>query len=588
MNGSARLPNISTLRRMMAAHCPLALYYLLRLLTCAPPVVASLTRNAPDENLGFSAGLVVYAVALGLIVATAYTVLLRSFMTGEHDGIRRPQAVLVVVAVGSLDMVGGLVAIVLSGGWGSPFWHVWLSSLVLPCLILGIRWSLLLAIGYIAVLTAVLSLAGNGTNGAWMESQRYFYFGAMFTLFLLSGVVGYLGDVCFELQRRKVEAETALRNIGTMLEITRSVAVITTNVNEMMRRVAQTIGERHRYDSVGIYLSGRDGQEVRLAGWVGDFDDLERYPADSDHLIYRAISDMELRSATDDSTWSAAMPIQDGSSLLGVLLIVSKKPVREPSGMLGLGALVGQIAVGVRVANLRRATDAAMTNREWELLTGQIHDRITSSLYSLTLHLESYSTAAERESNPLAKRLTWILPHGRHLLFYTRQYVYRLLPLLRGEGDLDMVVRNLGREFESVSGVSVEVSVTSSERRLPMSAIVACYDLIHHRMADVFHGGTASEMRIDLNVEDQDIRLSIADDGAIERDDNVIAREGIELIKRLAEDVGGDLRISETQGSGTQIVLDLAIQDGIATLDNSANHRRELFSENGSQNGAGG
>jgi hypothetical protein len=42
----------------------------------------------------------------------------------------------------------------------------------------------------------------------------------MITLFLLSGVVGYLGDVCFELQRSWVRAETALSNLGTMLEIT--------------------------------------------------------------------------------------------------------------------------------------------------------------------------------------------------------------------------------------------------------------------------------------------------------------------------------------------------------------------------------
>ena len=572
----------------MAAHCPLALYYVFRLLTCVPPMVVAFTRNAPDENLQFGTGLVIYAMAVGLIVAVTYTVVLPSFMTGGHEGIRTPRIVLVAVVVGGIDMAAGLVAIVISGGWGSPFWHAWLSSLIIPCIIVGVRWSLVLAVSYIAVLTTVLSVIGEGANGSWMGSQRHLYTGAMVTLFLLSGVVGYLGDVCFELQRRKMQAEAALKNIGTMLEITRSVAVITTNVNEMMRRVAQTIGERHRYDSVGIYLSDRDAQEVKLAGWVGDFDDLQRYPGESDHLIHRAISDMELCSATDDSTWSAAMPIQDGSSLLGVLLIVSKEPVREQSGMVGLGALVGQIAVGIKVADLRRATDAAMTNREWELLTGQIHDRITSSLYSLTLHLETYATVAGREANPLAERLTRLLPHGRHLLFYTRQYVYRLLPLLRGEDDLDMVVRNLGREFESVSGVGVEVSVTGSERRLPMSAVVACYDLIHHRMADVFHSKTASEMRVDLNVEDQDIRLSIADDGAIENDDNVIAREGIERIRRLAEDVGGDLRISETQGSGTEIVLALATQNGSATLDNSANHRRELFSENGSQNGTGG
>ena len=582
------LPGVSTLRRMMASYCPLALYYLLRLLTCVPPVVASLTRNAPDENLRFGIGLVIYAAALGFIVATTYTILLRSFMTGGHDGIRRRRSMIVVTVVGGVDMAAGLAAIVLSGGWGSPFWHAWLSSLVVPCLVLGMGRSLALAAGYVATVTAVLIVTGESIAGVWAGAHRYLYVGSMFTLFLLSGVVGYLGDVCFALQRSRTRAEAALANMGTMLEITRSVAVITTNVNEMMRRVAQTIGERHRYDTVGIYLSGPDGRDMRLAGWVGDPESLQRYAQQSDHLIHQAVSHMDTRSAQDDRSWSAAMPIRDSGSLLGVLLVAHEGSGRAPPGARVLeSALTSQIAVGIRTAGLRERTDAAMSGHEWELLTGRIHDRITSSLYAQVLHLGAYSKMAERENNPMAERLAWLLPHVRHLLFYTRQYVYRLLPLMRGERGLDAVFRHVARDFETMSGVDVRVSLSGPVGRLPLPGIVTCYDMVHHRMADVFHGATATEMRIDLEMTDHGIRLSIADDGAVEEDDNEMAREGIGRIRRLAGSVGGDLRISESQGSGTLIVLDLAIQDGGTTLDNSADRRRERIPENRSQNGTG-
>ena len=588
MKELVRIPDALTLRRMVAAHCPLALYYIFRLLTCGPAMAASFMWNAPDENLQFGTGLVIFAVSLGLIVAATYTVVLPSFMTGVHEGVRTPRTVLVAVVVGGIDMTGGLAAIVLSGGWGSPFWHAWLASLIIPCLIFGVRWSLALAVGYIAVLTTVLSVTGEGANGSWIGSQRHLYVGAMVTLFLLSGVVGYLGDVCFELQRRKMQAEAALKNIGTMLEITRNVAVITTNVNEMMRRLARVIGERHHYDSVGIYLSGPDGREVRLAGWVGNFDDLQRYAQDPDHLIHRAVEEMELRSSRDGSSWNTAMPIHDGGSALGVLLTVSRAPPGYVSGMTGLSALVSQIAVGIRVADLRLRSDAAMTSYEWELLTGRIHDRITSSMYALVLHLESYARVAEREANPLAGRLSRLHPHGRHLLFYTRQYVYRLLPLMRGEIGLDYVLRHLARDFERLSGVHVQATVTGAGRPQSMSAVAVCYDTILSRMADVFHSGTASELQIGIDIEDQDIHLSIADDGVVESEDNEMAREGIERIRRLATDVGGNLRISESMGVGTRVLMDLANQDGNTRLDNPADHRRELFSENGHTGSAPG
>lgn len=588
MKELVRIPDALTLRRMVAAHCPLALYYLFRLLTCTPAMAASIMWNAPDENLQFGTGLVIFAVSLGLIVAATYTVVLPSFMTGEHEGIRTPRTVLVAVVVGGIDMTGGLAAIVLSGGWGSPFWHAWLASLIIPCLIFGVRWSLVLAVSCIAVLTTVLSVTGEGANASWMGDQRHLYVGAMVTLFLLSGVVGYLGDVCFELQRRKVQAEAALKNIGTMLEITRNVAVITTSVNEMMRRVAQVIGERHHYDSVGIYLSEPDGRDIRLAGWVGDFDDLQRYAGQSDHLIHRAIRDRDIRSARDERSWSSAIPIRDNGSLLGVLLIASDHPGGDVSGVKVLeSALTSQIAVGIRIAGLREKTSTAMTNYEWELLTGQIHNQITGSMYSLMLHLEGYSTIAAREVNPLADRLAWLLPHGRHLLFYTRQYVYRLLPVLRGEGGLDTVVESLGREFESMSGIRVRVAVTGSLAPLPLSTVVACYDIIQQRMGDILQSASASELQLDLDATDDNIRLSVSDDGSV-GEENGAEEEGMDRIRRLVRDVGGEFRIGESQGLGTQIVMGLPIRDGNTTLDRPDNHRRESIPESRHPDGGGG
>ncbi len=269
MKGLTTLPSLTVLRRMVAAHCPLGLYYILRLLTCIPPVVVSLTQGAPEENLVFGAGLVFYAVVLSLAVATAYTLLLRAFMTRGHDGIKRPRSIVVVVVVGVIDMVGGLIAILLSGGWGSPFWHVWLTSLIIPCLIVGMRWSLVVAIGYIAVLTAALSFTASGAGGVWMEFHRYLYIGAMITLFILSAVVGYLGDMCFKFQHSRVRAETALSNLGTMLEIATSVAVITSNVNDLMRRVAETIGERHQYDSQNLPTARRKFLRHNIIQYVG-------------------------------------------------------------------------------------------------------------------------------------------------------------------------------------------------------------------------------------------------------------------------------------------------------------------------------
>ena len=331
------------------------LYYVFRLLACVPPAVVLFTRSAPEANLQFGPGLVVYVVVLGVGVATAYTWLLRPIMLREHDGVRRPRTVATAVVIGTVDMAGGLVAIILSGGWGSPFWHFWLTSLIIPCVVAGTVWSLAISAVWALALTAALTIFADDVTAVWTDTQRYLYVGSMITLLLLSGVVGHLGDIGFELQRSRRRAEAALKNLGTVLEITRAVAVITTNVSEMMNRVARTIGERYHYDSVGIYIAGANAGDMTLAGWTGNADGLQRYARQADHVIYQAVHERASRFVRENGSWSMAMPIRDNGSVVGVLLVSSDGPSNKPLGDSGIGnVLVSQLAVGIRIADLRQ------------------------------------------------------------------------------------------------------------------------------------------------------------------------------------------------------------------------------------------
>ena len=247
----------------------------------------------------------------------------------EHSGRRTTGTVMAAVTIGAVDMAGGLVAIMMSGGWGSPFWHFWLTSLIIPCVIVGMMWSLAVAAVCAALLAAVMALAGDGVPDVWTGTHRYLFLGSMITLFLLAGVIGFLGDMGFELQRSRRRAEAALNNLGTIMEISRAVAVITSNVNEMMSGVARAIGERHHYDKVGIYIARPGAGNVKLAGWTGNANDLEGYTQQPDHLIYRAMNERASRIVRENGSWSMAVPVSDNDSVMGVLLVSSHDPVSE-------------------------------------------------------------------------------------------------------------------------------------------------------------------------------------------------------------------------------------------------------------------
>lgn len=313
---------------------------------------------------------------------------------------------------------------------------------------------------------------------------------------------------------------------------------------------------------------------MSLSGWSGEREELEGYPLRPDDLVHRAIDTMETRSERDGGTFRRAIPIRDDVSPLGVLLLGSGRQDADAWGVAGLGAvLVSQIAVGIRVAELRRRTDAAMSGREWEWLTGRIHERITYSLWSVALHIEAYAELAGRDANPLAGRLAALVPHGRYTLFDTREYLYRLLPVLRGEGGVDTVVRSLAVDFGRFSGIGVRVSVSGAGTRLSLPEVVACYDIVQHRLADVFHVATATEVVLEMEMNDGGLRLTMVDDGEVGEEDAAVSGERMEIVRRLAGDVGGDLQIDGSLGPGTRVVLELTAYDGTPSDAPGHSHR---------------
>ena len=543
-------------------------YLPFRLLTCVPAVVISLTHNAPEEHLQFGLGLIVYAFALSVVVATSYTVILRSQWVGGQGSARSRRLVFLTLAVGVVDTIGGLWAIYQSGGWGSPFWHVSLASLIVPSVVFGIRYSFGVAAAYLGMQAIVLFLEGEGSVTVWLGPQRYLYVGTIATAFFVCAVVGYLGDVYYELDKSKRRVEAALGNLGTILEITKSVAVVTSGVDDMMRRVAQTIGERHRYDIVAIYLSEPGGRHLQLSGWLGNREEIERYARQVDGLMCQATATLDSRLIQDGESWRAAIPIRICDSLMGLLVVGSKDSDADVSDAAGLGgALAGHIAIGIQIAHLRqRLTDAA-TPEEWDRITREIHDGISGSIYGLMLHLETYADLARREGNPLSGSLEELLPPAKELLLDTRQYIFHLLPALRGESSLFKVVESLVWEFEKIAEMPVHLSTSGNDARVPAPVVAGLYHVLQHRMADVMRSPTASEFRVDLKVDPACVQLAVSDDGRPDDEVGAAFSRRIDYIRRKAGDIGGDLQVVDSEGIGTKIVVNLAIEDGRIRLD---------------------
>ena len=135
----------------------------------------------------------------------------------------------------------------------------------------------------------------------------------------------------------------------------------------------------------GVWDSAPE-RDVRRRLSAADPRVLEHHPHGSDHPVQRAMRDMDMRPVRGRLSWSVAVPMLDEGSLPGVLLTASTGPVEEDvEGRLPGSALAGPIAAGIRMIDLRRCLTDVEPPQGWERATGELHDGITGSMYSLTL-----------------------------------------------------------------------------------------------------------------------------------------------------------------------------------------------------------
>jgi len=143
-----------------------------------------------------------------ILAATLYVPLLRplvrraiGFRWGPSDDL---------IALGLVDVAMVLAVLYFSGGWSTPYYHYAVSSLLVPAFLLDWRRAALLLLGFFAAYFAVISTAGQGTDGPWLHEDASSLAGILITPLLVVVVVQYLSRLMRELSQQREEARRAL------------------------------------------------------------------------------------------------------------------------------------------------------------------------------------------------------------------------------------------------------------------------------------------------------------------------------------------------------------------------------------------
>jgi len=195
--------------------------------------------------------------------------------------------------------------------------------------------------------------------------------------------------------------------------------------------------------------------------------------------------------------------------------------------------------------------------KERSRIAREIHDGIAQSMYMLSLSLETLAEVAEREDGKLRDRIRELVPLAKQTLLETRHYIFDLKPVLAGEQGLAELAENQAKEFQTVAGTPVELSVRGEPRQVSAAVGAGVYRITQEALANVFKHANASSVHVTLAFEDGHLRLSVQDDGAGFSPDQVATGNGLDNMRQRAKDLGGTCKILSAPGDGTMVTLTL-------------------------------
>lgn len=261
----------------------------------------------------------------------------------------------------------------------------------------------------------------------------------------------------------------------------------------------------------------------------------------------------------------ASAPLHSEDRMLGILNVASPGwDVFTPDTLLLLSAVGAQLGTAIERARLSQQAVALAAVEERNRIAREIHDTLAQGLAAITLHLEAAQVLAETRPDAVQTKIAKALSLARTNLEEARRSVLdlRAAPL---EGyTLPEALRMLAQQTIDESGVALDITIDAEIGRLPPALETGLYRIAQEALANMRKYAQASRVALRLEREEQNLRLTVEDDGiGFDLEQVTPTAEsgfGIKGMSERAHLLGGQLELCSTSGSGTRVVATVPAQ----------------------------
>lgn len=259
-------------------------------------------------------------------------------------------------------------------------------------------------------------------------------------------------------------------------------------------------------------------------------------------------------------SWMAVPLVQKGKTV-GLLGLSATTPnfYTEEHANLAV-ALASQVAVAMENAWLYKQAQEAAALEERARLARELHDSVTQTLFSMTMHTEAAQVALQRDGDPggtgrVARNLRQLSELAQGALAEMRALIFELRPGALQEEGLGGALQKNAAALSAREGLPIEVQAPerrillepATEEHLYLFAQEALHNVIKHA------GASHAVVRLEA-AESSRLILEIEDDGTGFDPARVPAGHlGLRTMADRVEQIGGNLEIESAPHTGTMV-----------------------------------
>ena len=199
--------------------------------------------------------------------------------------------------------------------------------------------------------------------------------------------------------------------------------------------------------------------------------------------------------------------------------------------------------------------------RERIRLCADVHDGLGQELTGIALMLQTAALSPDPNADRQRLRLQSLVAHVNHAIGTARDLARGYSPLHVVRGSLATALHRLAQECGPSMPISLALDPALDEQMIGEIAADHLYRIAHEAVTNAHRHSEASQISIGLRRQDDDILLSVADDGkGIEAAWSDYSGLGLRLMSYRAALLGGTLRNTAPAGHGACIEVTVPLR----------------------------